>query len=154
MKLSCRHSVQQVQLAKIETTIVRMWRQSRDKKSFCEKKVSHSRARRLSVLPLSQIVSDYQSLQEYYCHNFHLNLLHFGLIFNPKPGITVRPPYPSKHAKIFFSSFKQNDSLCLYSLLLLRGIFLHFKNYRNYTSNLIKSLKSRIFFTFFKKCFC
>ena len=133
MKKRCRHSVQQVQLAKIETTIVSEWRQSRDKKSFCEKKVSHSRARRLSVLPLSQIVSDYQSLQEYYCHNFHLNLLHFGLIFNPKPGITVRPPYPSKHAKIFFLLSNKILFVFMKYSLLLRGIFLHFKNYRNYT---------------------
>ena len=86
-----------------------------------------------------------------------MNLLHFGLIFNPKPGITVRPPYPSKHAKIFFLLSNKILFVSMKYSLLLRGIFLHFKNYRNYISNLIKSPKSRIFFHFQKMfcyCFC
>ena len=62
-----------------------------------------------------------------------MNLLHFGLIFNPKPGITVRPPYPSKHAKIFFLLSNKILFVFMKYSLLLRGIFLHFKNYRNYT---------------------
>ena len=59
--------------------------------------------------------------------------MHFGLIFNPKPGITVRPPYPSKHAKIFFLLSNKILFVFMKYSLLLRGIFLHFKNYRNYT---------------------
>ena len=69
----------------------------------------------------------------------------------------MRPPYPSKHAKIFFLLSNKILFVSMKYSLLLRGIFLHFKNYRNYISNLIKSPKSRIFFHFQKMfcyCFC